>query len=326
MGNATHLVNDWQDLTGRDASHSARLNRALQVAQMSPVGKQGKAALLTSSALAYFLLADATGDSIVNAAQRATTWGSVVRDYSNGITTSRGRSLSETSWWAWRDSVQGEAEMTNPKMRDNLLPGANLLEGVSAILERLTDLTPNVPLYGERPHGDRMVTFIELASYVGFHIDFLVGENEGPTAIVGTAHHRDRYSLQVQPVVARCPIKSVITIEIRHLVVLARVLRAAKARTSNAQSVPPVPPASPAGSGNGNAGAVPTAPAPTPEHPSSPTDCTAVHAHQEPSLNKSEPSVCERARARAVKGVPYSQLVHGASLDDLFAVFDDTHA
>lgn len=319
MSNATHLVHAWQDLTGRDASHSARLNRALQLADQMPVGKQGKAALLNSSALVYFLLADATGDSIATAAERAATWGSIVRDYSTDVVLGRGRSQAETSWWAWRDSVQGEAEATDANARHNILPGKNLLEGVSALLERMADPTPNVPLY-----GDRLVTFIELVSYVQFRIDLRVGENEGPTAIVHTMRGSGRYSLQVQPAVARCPVKSVITIEVRHLIVLARVLEAAKARPTSAQPVPPVPPASPAGPGNGNAGAVPTAPAPTPDHPSSPADCTAVHTHQEPSSNSSELSVCVGACARAVKGVPYSQLAHGASLDDLFAVFDDT--
>ncbi len=321
MGNATHLVHSWRDLTGKDAPHSARLVRNLQLDEKMPVGKQGKAALLTSSALTYFLLADATGDSIATAAQRAATWGGIVRDYSNGITTGRRHSQAEASWWAWRDSVRGKTEATDPNAKHNILPGANLLEGVSALLERMADSTPNVSLFGDRP-----VTFNELVSHVQFRIDLRVGDNEGPTAVVHTMRYDNRYSLQVQPTVARCPIKSVITIEVRHLIILAHVLGAAKARTTSAQPVPPVPPASPAGPGNGNAGAVPTAPAPTPEHPSSPADCTAVHAHQEPSLNKSEPSVCGCARARAVRGVPYSQLAHGASLDDLFAVFDDAHA
>ena len=315
MGNTTHLVHDWQNATGKDAAHSARLARSLQLGNKMPVGKQGKAALLTSTALAYFLLADATGESIVDAVQRATTWGSVVRDYSNGIAVSRGRSLAETSWWAWRDSVQGEAEAANPKARDNLLPGSNLHEGVSALLDRMADPTKNVPLY-----GDRLVAFHELLSYVGFCIDFLVGENEGPTVIVTTAHRRDRYSLQVQPAVARCPIKSVITIEVRHLIVLARVLQAAKARAANAQPVPPVPPASPAGPGNGNAGEVPTTPAPTPDYPSSPNDSTAARTHLEPSVNSSEPKVCGRAGARAVKEVSYSQTASGASSDEFLTV------
>ncbi len=318
MGNATYLVNEWQNETGRDASHSARLNRALQVAEMSPVGKQGKAALLTSFALTYFLLADATGDSIFTAAERAAAWGGIVRDYSNGITISRGRSQAETSWWAWRDSVQGEAEVSDPKARQTVLPGGTLLEGISALLDRMADPTPNVSLY-----GDRTVAFNELVSFVGFRMELLIGEAEGPTALVRTQYRLDRYSLQVQPAIARCPIKSVITIEVPHLIVLARVLRAAKARAISAQSVPPVPPASPAGSGNGNAEAVPTASAPTPDLPSSPNDRTAVRTHQEPSLNKSEPRVCVGACARAAKGIPYSQLSHGASLNDFLAVFDN---
>jgi hypothetical protein len=320
MGNSTYLVHAWQDLTGRDAPHRARLVRALQLDGKMPVGKQGKAALLSGSALTHFVLADATGESIAGATQRAATWGSVVRDYSNGVTTGRGRSQAETSWWAWRDSVRGEAEATDANAQYNILPGANVLEGVAAILERMADSTPNVPLY-----GDRKVTFNELVSYVGFRIDLLVGENEGPTVIIRTMHGDNRYSLQVQPTVARCPIKSVITIEVRHLIVLSRVLETAKARISSAQSVPPVPPASPAGSGNGNAEAVPTASAPTPDLPSSPADRTAAHAHQEPSVNKSEPRVCVGACARAAKGVPYSQLAHGASFDDFLAVFDNPH-
>jgi len=320
MSTATQLAGDWQKGTGRDASHSARLIRALQVAELSPVGKQGKAALLTSSALTYFVLADATGDSIFTAAQRATTWGGIVRDYSSGVVVGRGRTQTEISWRTWRDSVRGEAEATDPNALHNILPGATLLEGLSALLDRMADLTPNVPTL-----GDKLVSFKELVINAGFHIALHVGENEGPTAIVYVGGRSDRYSMRVQPAVARFPIKSVITIEVRHLIVLAHVLEAAKARTTSAQSVPPVPPASPAGPGNGNAGAVPTAPAPTPDHPSSPADRTAAHALQEPSSNSSELRVCGRACARAAKGVPYSQLAHKASLDDIFAVFDTAH-
>lgn len=320
MATAAQLVQVWEELTGRDAAHSSRLNRALQLAEKSPVGKQGKAALMTSPALTYFLLADATGDSIVSAAERAAAWGGVVRDYRGGIVTSAGRSQSQTSWRAWRDSVQSEAEIADPNARHNILPGSTLLEGVAALLERMADPSPNVPLY-----GDGLVSFRELASYVQFRIDLLVGDEEGPVVHVHALGRSDRFFSQVQPPVARCPIKSVITIEVRHLIVLAHVLEAAKARTKSAQPVPPVPPASPAGSGNGNAGAVPTAPAPTPDHPSSPADRTAARTHQDRTLNNPEPRVCGGACARAAKGVPYSQLAHGASLDDFFAVFDNPH-
>ena len=321
MATAAQLVQAWQDLTGRDAAHSSRLNRALQLADKSPVGKQGKAALLTGSALTYFLLADATGDTIVSAAERAMTWGSVVRDYSTGIVLSRGRSQTEISWRAWRDSIRGAAEGVDPNAQYNILPGANLLEGMAALLDRMADPTPNVPLF-----GGSMGSFKELVINAGFKLELRVGEEEGPVVHVLVMGRSERYSLQVQPTVARCPIQSVITIEVRHLIALAHVLEAAKARTISAPPVPPVPPASPAGPVTANAGGGPPAPAPTPDPLSSPADCTADHTHQDRTLNTREFSVCACGCARAAKGDPLSHLAHGASLDVFLADSEHAHA
>lgn len=321
MATAAQLVQVWEEGTGRDAAHSSRLTRAFQLAKKFPVGKHGKAALLTSSALTYFILADATGDGIVSAVERAEAWGGVVRDYRNGMTVSPGRSQAEAAWRAWRASVQGEAEAADSNAQLNILPGGTLLEGVAALLDRMSDPTWNVPLY-----GDSLRSFRELVSYLQFRIDLLVGGPEGPVAHVFVSGRSDRYYSQKQPPVARCPITSVITIEAQHLFILARVLETAKARTISASPVPPIPPASPAGPGNGNAGAVPTAPAPTPDPLSRPADYTAAHAHQDRTLNNPEPSAGVCGCARAAKGYSLSHLAFGASLDVFLADFEHAHA
>lgn len=261
MAVPARLAQDWKRWVGRDAAHSGRRIRALQIAGQVETGKTGKAAHLSSTSLTNFLLADATGDAINTSAEQVTLWRSLVRDRTQSPIIVDSRSEADKAFRARFDFMRTAEELDDPHAKHDILIGPNLGAGIDAMLEGLSNLEFDIPLsYAGEPFAGT-APFAQIVSHMQFKIELHIGGNEGPLALVRTMNRQDRYSIPGWPVTKRFPVVSVATLEFPHFNILSHLLADTKAQTSILQPVPPSVPASPAGSGSGNAGTVPTAPA-----------------------------------------------------------------
>lgn len=299
------MVRGWEEMTGKDRGHSTREVRVLQLAKRGDLGVQGKAADVTPSGCSWFLLADVTGDTITEAAERADQWGGLVRDRSTPHTTPANLEL-EQAMRAWKASVDGSA--VDPASAEDILPGPNLHAGTAALFARMADHTPNVR------HADKLISFSDVLSHLRFSIEFLIGGSEGPQALVRCHRRADRYLSTTQPIErirnARRPIRTTVTLEYAHFAFFGRLLANTTAHATDAQPVPPSSSAYPAGTGNGNAGAIPTAPAPTSKRSSLVNDETAAHTDQNGDRNTPEGNPCAWLNASPLER-ELSLSVHG---------------